>query len=106
LKIKEATMKGCLFSLLLTIAPRLVLLFMWLFTPRVSLAFENWLVSLLGFIFLPFTMLAYVLAWDPAAGEVSLVGWLIIFGGLLFDLGSYAISAFAARSRRMAAGHS
>ena len=99
-------MKGCLFSLLLTIAPRLVLLFMWLFTPRVSLAFENWLVSLLGFIFLPFTMLAYVLAWDPAAGEVSLVGWLIIFGGLLFDLGSYAISAFAARSRRMAAGHS
>jgi hypothetical protein len=99
------TMMGCVFSLLLTIAPRIILLFMWLFTPRVSLAFENWIVPLLGFIFLPFTMLAYVLAWDPTAGT-SFGGWLLIFGGLLFDLGSYAISAFAARSRRMAAGHS
>ena len=93
-------MTGCLFSLLLTIAPRLALLLMWLFTPRVSLAIENWVVSLLGFIFLPFATLAYVIVWDPLAG-ISFGGWLLIFGGLLFDLGSYAVSAFVARSRRL-----
>ncbi len=95
-------MKGCLISLLLTIPPRLILLVMWLFTPLVALAFENWVVSLLGFIFLPFTALAYVMAWNPPVG-VSLVGWLIIFGGLLLDLGSYAVSVFAARSGRLGA---
>jgi len=93
-------MKGCLLSILLTIAPRLILLVMWLFTPLVNQAFESWAVALLGFIFLPFSTLAYVMAWDPAAGEVSLVGWLIIFGGLLLDLGSYVLSIFVARSRR------
>jgi hypothetical protein len=95
-------MKGCLLSLLLTIAPRLVLLVMWLFTPLVSLAFENWVVSLLGFIFMPFTTLAYVMVFDPSVG-ISFGGWLLIFGGLLFDLGSYAIGVFATRSRRLAA---
>lgn len=100
--MKKVTIKGCLFSLLLTIAPRLVLLVMWLFTPLVNLAFENWVVSLLGFIFLPFTALAYVMVWSPVAG-ISFGGWLLIFGGLLFDLGAYAVSVYAARSRRSAA---
>ena len=95
-------MIGCLFSLFLTIAPRLALLAMWLFTPRVSLAFESWVVPLLGFILLPFTTLAYVMVWDPLNG-LSLGGWLLILGGLLFDLGTYAVSVYAARSRRAAA---
>ena len=92
-------MKGCLLSLLFTIAPRIILLFVWFFTPLVNLAFENWIVSLLGFLFLPFTMLAYVLALDPITG-LSVGGWLLIFGGLLFDLGSYVISVFVMRARR------
>ena len=94
-------MRGCLLSLLLTIAPRLALLAMWLFTPLVNLAFENWIVSLLGFIFLPFTALAYVMVWNPVAG-ISFGGWLLILGGLLFDLGAYAVSIYAARSQRSA----
>ncbi len=98
-------MFGCWLSLLLTIAPRLIFLFLWLFTPLVSLVFENWVVPLLGFIFLPFTTLAYVMAWDAAAG-ISFGGWLLIVGGLLFDLGSYAVSVLATRSRRMAASGS
>jgi hypothetical protein len=89
---------GCLLSLIITLAPRLVLLFLWLFTSRVSQAFEGFLLPLLGFIFLPFATLAYVLVWNPVGG-VSGWAWLLVVGGLLFDLGTYAISGYANRSR-------
>jgi hypothetical protein len=70
----------------------------WLFTSRVGLAFEGILLPLLGFIFLPFATLAYVLAWDPVGG-VSGWGWLLVVGGLLFDLGTYAISGYVNRKQ-------
>ena len=90
---------GCLISGLLTIAPRLVLLFMWLFTPRVDAAFDGgFLLPLLGFLFLPFTTTAYVLAWDIVEG-VSGGGWIFVIGGLLFDVGTYAISSYLNRHR-------
>jgi hypothetical protein len=73
---------------------------MWLFTPRVSLAFQSWVVPLLGFFLLPFTTLAYVMVWSPLGG-ISFGGWLLMLGGLLFDLGTYALGAFVARSRRL-----
>jgi len=89
---------GCLLTGILSLAPRLVLLFMWLFTTRVSAAFEGFLIPLLGFLFLPFTSLAYVLAWDAQSG-VSGAAWLLVLGGLLFDLGTYALSRYANRLR-------
>jgi hypothetical protein len=88
---------GCLLSLILTLAPRLVLLFLWLFTPRVNLVFEGLLVPLLGFVFLPFTTTAYVMVWAPPSG-VSGASWLLVVGGLLFDIGTYALSAYANRT--------
>ncbi len=97
--VKGSSMLGCMLSLMFTIAPRLIFLMVWLFTPRVNLAFDNWLIPLLGFIFLPFTILAYVIVWDPITG-MNFAGWLLVLGGLLFDLGSYAVSGFATRSRR------
>jgi len=87
---------GCLLSLLLTIGSRMVLLFVWLFTPRVSLAFQNGLWPILGFLFMPTGTVAYLFAWSPASGVTGL-GWLILAGGLLFDIGSYAISFRASR---------
>jgi hypothetical protein len=93
---------GCLISLLLTFVPRLILLIMWLATPLVNLAIDNRLVTLLGFIFLPFTTLAYVLAWDAIDG-VTTAGWLLVIVGLLLDLGTYAVSGYFTRARRMAA---
>ena len=81
---------GCLLSLLLTIGSRTVLLFVWLFAPWASLAFPNGLWPVLGFLFMPTTTVAYLFAWSPASGVTGL-GWLILAGGLLFDIGSYAI---------------
>jgi len=89
---------GCLLTGFLTLAPRLVLLFMWLFTTLVSAAFEGFLIPLLGFFFLPFSTLAYVLVWDAQSG-VSGGAWMLVGGGLLFDLGTYALSGYANRLR-------
>ena len=90
---------GWIVSLLFTIAPRIILLILWLFTPLVSTVFQNWMTPLLGFIALPFTTLAYMIAWDPTAG-LSGLGWVIVIGGLVFDLGSYAVGIYVARARR------
>jgi hypothetical protein len=87
---------GCLLTLVISLAPRMVLLFLWLFTNRVSQAFEGILLPLLGFLFLPFTTLAYVLVWNPGEG-VSGAAWLLVIGGLLFDLGTYAASRYGSR---------
>jgi len=87
---------GCLLTGILTLAPRLVILFFWLFTPRVSMIFEGILIPLLGFIFLPFATTAYILVWNPTDG-VSVGGWLLVVGGLLFDIGTYAISGYLNR---------
>ena len=89
---------GCLLTGILTLAPRLVLLFMWFFTDRVSAAFEGFIVPLLGFLFLPFTSLAYVLVWNAQSG-VSGAAWLLVGGGLLFDIGPYGLSRYANRLR-------
>jgi hypothetical protein len=77
----------------------LVLLFLWLFTPRVDAAFDGgFLLPLLGFLFLPFTTMAYVFAWSPVDG-ISGGGWILVIGGLLFDAGTYAISGYLNRHR-------
>ena len=87
---------GCLLTGILTLAPRLVILFFWLFTPRVSMVFEGILIPLLGFIFIPFATTAYILVWNPTNG-VSVGGWLLVVGGLLLDIGTYIISGYLNR---------
>lgn len=89
---------GCLLTFVISLVPRLVLLFLWAFTPRVSQTFEGLLLPLLGFLFLPFTTTAYVLVWNPGDG-VSGAAWLLVIGGLLFDLGTYAVSRYANRAK-------
>jgi len=87
---------GCLLTGILSLAPRLVLVFLWFFSDRVSVVFEGIIVPLLGFLFLPFTTLAYMLVWNPESG-VSGSAWNIVIGGLLFDIGTYALSRYANR---------
>jgi CDP-diglyceride synthetase len=87
---------GCLLALLAAISPRLALVLVWIFTNLVDRAFTGFLLPLLGLIFLPFTTLLYVLAYQPVVG-VTGWGWVLVFLGLLFDLGSYGQGAFGRR---------
>jgi hypothetical protein len=80
---------GCLVVLLGSAFPRLAVAIMWIFTDRVDIAFDSWLLPLAGLIFLPYTTFFYVLAYAPIAG-VSGIGWFFVVLGFLFDLSSYA----------------
>ena len=89
---------GCLLTGIITLGPRLVLLFVWFFSDRIGTVFEGSLIPLLGFLFLPFTTLAYLLVWSVQSG-VSGAAWLLVGGGFLFDIGTYALSRYASRLR-------
>jgi hypothetical protein len=87
---------GCLLSGILSLVPRLVLIFMWFFSDQAQDAIEGIFIPILGFLFLPFTTMAYILVWNPQSG-VSGSAWIIVIGGLLFDIGTYALSRYANR---------
>jgi hypothetical protein len=90
---------GCTLSLIIAFVPRLVMGLLWLFTPRVDLAFAgSFLLPLLGLIFLPLTTFAYVLVWAPLVG-VAGVSWLLVVGGLILDLGIYALGTLLSRPK-------
>ncbi len=90
---------GCLIVLMALIGPRVALGFTWLFTNLVDRAFDEWIVPLLGLIFLPWTTFLYVLVYNPVEG-VSFLGWVFVVLGLLADLGSYGAGARTAARRR------
>lgn len=87
---------ACVFSLIALGAPRLALLFVWLFTDLVTRAFDTFVLPLLGLIILPWTTLFYVLVYDPVSG-VTILGALLVFFGFLLDLGSYFGSGYGGR---------
>ena len=78
------------------LGPRLALFLWWVFGNKVDVAFDTWIWPLLGLIFLPWTTLAYVLAWGPV-NAVSGAGWLVVALGFAADIATY--SARAAKSR-------
>jgi hypothetical protein len=87
-------MFGCLFVLAALISPRLAFVLIWIFSDRISIAFDNFIVPLLGFLFLPITSVVYVLVYDPVAG-VNGLGWFLVIFGFLADLGAYSSSKYS-----------
>lgn len=88
-------MCGCFAVALGAFFPRIALALLWLFGDTVERAFNGeWVVPLLGLIFLPYTTLSYVLLnwW---LGEVTGFTWFFVGLAFLIDLGSYASSARA-----------
>ena len=65
-------MCGCIVALAAFISPRLAVFFLWLFTDRMSIAFDSFWWGFLGFIFLPWTTLAWAVAYAPDRGRQRL----------------------------------
>jgi hypothetical protein len=75
---------GCLLAFSAAIAPRLVLILAWIFSDRwVDVWQGDFLLPLLGIVFLPYTTIMYMLAWTPAGIEGW--DWLWIGLGLFLD---------------------
>jgi hypothetical protein len=77
----------CFFTALLFVGPRLAALVWWIINPiYVNAAFDHWIWGLLAWIFLPWTLLAYLIVYPG-----GLVGfdWIILGLGIFADIASY-----------------
>jgi len=88
----------CLLLVAGFLGPRFAFLIWWIFGDKVDAAFSTWVWPLLGVLFLPWTSLAYVIAWGPIH-HVSGAGWLLVALGIALDLATYAGRAASDRYR-------
>ncbi|MCC6907786.1 MAG: hypothetical protein IT430_07595 [Phycisphaerales bacterium] len=91
----------CLAGLIAIFAPRVAIVLIVIFSDWLGPAYKNDLWAFLGFLFLPFTTLAYALAWHSAPGH-SITGlWIVLIViAVLVDLGSMGGGGSSVRSRR------
>src|SRR5581483_12400675 len=97
-------MPCCIIALLALIGPRFVLAMIWIFNNQyLSRVYTNFIILCLGFIFLPWTTLAYAFAANSFAGAQLLgldtTGVIIVAIGVLFDFLSYGGGGYGNRSR-------
>ena len=89
---------ACLVGLLALVAPRFAIVLVVLFSDAIGTAFGTFLWPLLGFFFLPLTVLAYTWAWHHGAGSIDGIGLVLVVIAVLIDLG--IIGGHATRARR------
>ena len=91
-------MPCCLLLALAFLGPRIVIIGLALFSSFFERAYDGLLIPLLGFLFLPFTTLAY--AWSiNTRGEVAGLQLVVVAIALLFDLGVLGGGASKHRER-------
>jgi hypothetical protein len=78
---------GCLIGLFVLFLPRVIMVFLWLFSDYLSTAFGTWVWPLIGFFVLPTTTLAYAVAQNRYDG-VEGFGLVLLILGVLVDLGA------------------
>jgi len=67
--------------------PRLAILIWWIIRPvYVGAAFESWLLTLLAWLFLPWTVLMYLIIYP---GGIVGFDWVILILGIIADIASY-----------------
>lgn len=90
----------CFFTFLLFFGPRLAILVWWLvpiWRVYVNAGIDgNWLLAILGWIFLPWTLLMYLIIYP---GGVVGFDWFWLGLALLADVASYAGGGWGNRDR-------
>jgi len=87
----------CLFASLLLLGPRAVIFLWWLFQPvRWNTTFDSFILPFLGFLFLPWTTLMYVLVFP---GGIDTFDWIWLGLALAVDIASYASGGVGGRRR-------
>jgi hypothetical protein len=80
----------CLIALFALIGPRVALVFTAIFSDMITRATDSIIVAFLGFLFLPWTTLAYVVMYDVGTGrQVEGLEWFVVGLAFVADLGSY-----------------
>ena len=87
----------CFFTALVLFGPRLATVLWYLVNPVYFMgAFEGFLLPCLGFLFLPWTLLAYLAVYPMG---VTGFDWVIIGLGVLADIATYGGGGYGNRNR-------
>jgi hypothetical protein len=92
----------CFVVLLGAVLPRVTLALLWLFTEWLDVL-RPWWLGVLGFLFLPYTTLAYTVI-HRYSGDVSVnnvVHLIVMIVALVFDLGAWGGSRTHYHRRRV-----
>jgi hypothetical protein len=83
---------GCILVIIGLLMPRVILAVLWAFTDYTKMAFQGYLWPILGFLFMPFTTLAYLVA---KVNNGAITGWWIVLMvfAVLLDLSSNTSTA-------------
>lgn len=78
----------CIVALIALMAPRVALFLVWLFSDYLGRAYQTTIWPVLGFLFVPYTTLAYAWAIN-ANGSVSGFYLVVLIIAVLADLGTF-----------------
>ena len=87
----------CLLALLAVAFPRVAIVLLWLFTTFFSVLHNNLVIPLLGFIFLPLTLIVYTYLLRVYGGHIGTTQLVFLFIAAIVDLG--LLGGGAARGR-------
>jgi len=79
---------GCLVIAAGLVAPRLVILLLWFFTEWFGSVSDNFVLPILGFIFLPYSFLWYSAVINWYGGDWGFMQIAIMVVAVMFDLGA------------------
>ena len=90
----------CFLTVLVFLGPRFAIIVWYLINPVLfNAAISSFWLSCLGFLFLPWTMLSYLVTYSYVEGGVSGFGWVIVGFGFLLDIMSYSGGGYGNRDR-------
>ena len=77
----------CLFALLAIAFPRVAIVLLWFFTRFFAGVYPNIIVPILGFIFLPLTLIVYTYIHRVYPGPLTAGELVVLFIAVIIDLG-------------------
>lgn len=66
--------------------PRVAMVFMALFSSMFDGAFPNWIVPVIGWFFIPYATLSYVLLWNWEHHHLNVFSWFLVGLAFFVDL--------------------
>ena len=77
----------CLLALLAVAFPRIAIVLLWLFTNFFTGVYQNVILPVLGFLFLPLTLIVYTYVQKVHPGAMTAPQLIFIFIAVILDLG-------------------
>jgi hypothetical protein len=87
----------CLLALLAVAFPRIAIILLWLFTTFFNGIYHGIIIPILGFIFLPLTLIVYTYVLRIYGGHIGTTQLVFIFIAVIIDLGLIGGGTFGRR---------